>query len=405
MRQKHVLTTVFLLEVWASVLALVQYGRGLMTDEAKYLLSIPYPHPPFIRTILGWTSALPYHEFFWRFVFASLLIQSVWFVWDLGTVLPRPRRLALAVSWLLAGAVILESGIIVMAVFSALAGLMFLWWVLHPDPPKQPALIATLWLFALFTAYQSAVFAPLVLAGLLRCHVSKLRTALYFCMPIVLLCLYSLTNPYALSILLHVSGQEMAIPVMSRFLSIGTLWIVAGSGLLSLVGSYGILTSRRIDLSLTFLVVLGFVILTSRWYDAILFTPLFIGGLFLLFCKRRLHPTGFVIGLSLCSAILFFLSWQTMHVPVSRAEIRSLPPSVLAGTLLIDGFFGHEWQYESPIPVRRFSQKLSADAEAEAGIFVCTKSDGCEDDINDDTWSMLVGTPLPTWVRHSGQPL
>jgi hypothetical protein len=51
------------------------------------------------------------------------------------------------------------------------------------------------------------------------------------------------------------------------------------------------------------------------------------------------------------------------------------------------------------VPVRTFSQELSAAAEREAGIFVCTKSGGCDGDINDELWSRLSDTPFPTWIK------
>ncbi|MBP7114404.1 MAG: hypothetical protein KBA40_03050 [Candidatus Peribacteraceae bacterium] len=401
MRQHKILTIILLLEVLALVLAYVQFSGGLVSDEAKYLLSIPYPHPPFLRSFMGFTTEMPGHEFVWRFVFASLLLQAVWFVWDLGDVLSNPRRLTLAASWLLSSAVILQSGMIVMATGAALSGLIFLWWTLHPAPPRKPAMLGLLWLMALFTAYQSAIYAPLVLSALLRSERSKMKVFLYLCVPILLICLYSLTNPHALTIMFAVSGEEMVIPPLTRFFNIGWVWIVAGSGLLSIIGTVGILSSVRLDIVTTFGLLLGFIILTTRYYDAVLFTPLLIGGLFLLFCKRRLNAPVFLVGQAVCAGIIVFLSFPTFRETPARAEMKALSVYQLTGDLLIDGFFGHDWQYESPFPVRRFSQGLSAAAEAKAGIFVCTKPDGCEDSINDELWTRLPHTPLPTWVRKT----
>lgn len=401
MRKQQFVGSLIALEICALVLAYVQYGRGLVTDEAKYLLSIPYPHPPFVRTILAWTATLPAHEFFWRFVFASALLQAVWFVWDLGEVLPRPRRIALALSWLFASATIVQSGMIVMAVVSALSGLIFLWWALHPRPSKKPALIALLWLASLFTAYQSVLFAPLVFSSLRRTQISFLRVLQYLCIPVILLGLYSLSNPYALSIIVHVSGEEMAIPMLTRISSIVWVWILGGSVILSLVGSMGILLSRRSDLLMTFGLAVLFVVLTSRDYDAILFTPLFVGGLFILFCRRRIPPTVFIALEFFFLIVLVTMMWRPLGITESRAEMRALPMSGLTGTMIIDGFFGHEWQYDSPLPLRRFSQALSADAEDEASVFVCTASNGCDEDVADDVWEPLHGMPFPTWVKRS----
>jgi len=401
MRKHPILTAVLFLEILALMLTFLQFSGGLVSDEAKYLLSIPYPHPPFVRSVLGWTAFMPMHEFFWRFVCASLVLQCVWFVWDLGDVLTRPRRLALAASWLLSAAVILQSGMIVMATGAALSGLVFLWWTLHPTPPKKPALLGCLWLAALFTAYQSAVFVPLVFSALLRSEKSKLKVFLYLCTPILLLCLYSLTNPYALTIMFHVPGEEMVIPPLARFFNITWVWIVAGSGLLSLIGTIGILSSVRLDLVAAFGMLLGFVILTTRYYDAILFTPLFIGGLFLLFCKRRLRPGIFIAAQVVSAAVVIFFSFPTLQETPARAEMRALSTYQVSGNLLINGFFGHDWQYESPLPVRKFSQELSAAAEEKAGVFVCTTG-SCDGDINDELWTRLPDTPFPTWIRKTG---
>lgn len=401
MRQHKILTAVLLLEVLALVLAYVQYSGGLVSDEAKYLLSIPYPHPPFLRSLLGWSSAMSGHEYVWRFIFASALLQAVWFVWDLGDVLTRPRRIALAASWLFSAAVILQSGTIIMTTGAAISGLIFLWWTLHPAPPKKPSMIACLWLIALFTAYQSALFAPLVLSALLRFEKSRLRIFFYFCIPIALLCLYSLTNPHVLTLMFHLSAQDAVMSWATRFSNIAWIFIVAGSGFLSFIGALGILSSVRLDLVTAFGLVLGYVVLSSASYYAILFTPLLVGGLFLVFCKRRLKASVFVAVQATCATVIVFLSFPTMRETPARAEIRALSSYQLTGALLIDGFFGHDWQYESPFPVRRFSQGLSAAAEAKAGIFVCTKPDGCDEDINDELWTRLPNVPLPTWVRKT----
>ena len=147
--------------------------------------------------------------------------------------------------------------------------------------------------------------------------------------------------------------------------------------------------------------LLGYIILTSASYYAILFTPLLIGGLFLLFCKRRLSPVPFVFAQAICTAIVLFLSAPTFHTMPARAEMNALSPYNFSGTLLIDGFFGHDWQYESNLPVRRFSQELSAEAESKSSVFVCTKPAGCEEDINDELWTRLPNTPLPTWMRKA----
>lgn len=398
MRKHPILVSILCLEILALALALAQMSVGLVSDEAKYLLSISYPHPPLLRSILGWTASMPMHEFFWRFVFASFLLQAVWFVWDLGDVLTRPRRIVLAASWLLSSAVIVQSGMIVMATASALSGLLFLWWTLHPAPPKKPAMLACLWLVALFSSYQSFLFAPLVFSALWRFEKSRMKIFLYFILPIVLLAFYSLTNPYALVLMFKISGQDMVLPFMERFTNIAWVWILAGSGLLSIIGTIGIVSSVRLDLVAAFGMLLGYIVLSSASYYAILFTPLLIGGLFLLFCKRRLHPGLFIAGQAVCTVLIVILAFPEFKTTPSRAEMRALMPHAPTGTVIIDGFFGHDWQYESPLPVRKFNQELSALAEAKAGVFICTK-ESCEENVNDELWVRAPDMPLPTWLK------
>jgi hypothetical protein len=243
-----------------------------------------------------------------------------------------------------------------------------------------------------------------VLSALLRFEKSRFKVCAYLCIPIALLALYSLTNPYALTMMFHISHQDMVIPPMTRIMTISWVWILGGSGLLSLIGTLGILSSVRIDLVAVFGLLLGYVVISSASYYGIVFTPLFVGGLFLLFCKRRLHPGLFVTGLALSTMAMVFLSRPTFRETPARAEMRALASYAATGTLLIDGYFGHDWQYESPIPVRKFSQDLSSDAEKKADIFVCTKTDGCDGDINDELWVRLLGTPLPTWLRTTAHP-
>lgn len=390
----------WLLELYALALATLQWVGGVRTDEAKYLLSIPYPHPPLVRSVMAFTAALPLHEFFWRFVFASMLVQCVWLFVDLGRVLTRTRRLSLAAGWLLSSAVVLQSGSIVMAVITAACGAVFVWTALHPTPPSSPAAIGCLWLASLFTAYQAVLFMPLVLVSLLRTHTRRSLVLAYIGLPLVALALYTLTNPHALLTMAHLSGQDAVIPLTERLLRIGWVWLVGGAAIASIAGTVGILTSTRLDLVTTFALVFGFVILTSQQYYAILFTPLFMGGLFLLLCKRRLTPGIFTLAQIGCCIAIVWISLPSLHPTQARSISQHIQTLGLTGSVLIDGYFGHEWQYESSLPIRRFSQELSAASEAEASVFICTQKDGCDDDVNDELWIRLPGTALPMWVRR-----
>ena len=112
-----------LMELYALVLASMQFLHSVKTDEAKYLLNIPYPHPPLARFILHLTDSWPFQEFFWRFVFASLCIQAVRLVWKLSHDLKPKTRFALSILWLCNTAIIFQAGSIMMAPLTALEAL------------------------------------------------------------------------------------------------------------------------------------------------------------------------------------------------------------------------------------------------------------------------------------------
>lgn len=399
MRPVRRLTVFWLLELIALALVFLQLPGGVRTDEAKYLLSIPYPHPPLMRSVMAWTSSMPQHEFFWRFLIASLTVQTVWIIADLADVLTRPRKICLAAAWLLSAAVILQGGTVVMAVVSALFGMVFVWLALHPETPRPAAFTGLLWMASLFISYQSVLYAPLVLSVLLRSRQPKRVSLLYFAVPLVLLALYSLGNPLILASMAQVSAQDAAMPVLQRAARIGWVWLIAGSAVLSLAGTVGVITSNRLDLVAAFGLVLGYIVLTSQHYYAILLTPVFIGGTYLLLCRRRLRPGVFLFCETACAALMVTLAFPVMHTTSARSVMQALRDQGVTGPVLIDGPFGHEWQYESTVPVLRFSDRLSVDAERSAQAFVCTKA-ACDNDVNLDEWVRLADMPLPTWTRR-----
>ena len=116
--------SILLLEIAAAGLAVLKWMGGVRTDEAKYFLNIPYPHPPLVRTMLHWTVLLPGAELVWRVVFATLLFQGVWLLWRSGRAFPRGLRILLAGAWLTSAATILQTGTVMMAPLTALFGLV-----------------------------------------------------------------------------------------------------------------------------------------------------------------------------------------------------------------------------------------------------------------------------------------
>ncbi len=389
------------LEAYALLLALIQLPGGVRTDEAKYLLSIPYPHPPLLRSIFAFTSSLPMQEFLWRFVIASALVQGVWLLWDIGNVLKGPRRIALAVSWLLCSAVITQAGTVMMAPLTGLFGLVCVWLALNPTHLKRESanLVGCLWFIGIFSAYQTVLYVPLIISALRSAHVSWKKILVLLGIPFVLLVLYTLSNPLALASMITLTGQDGMLTADARFQMILLTSLVAGSGILTVVGGFGLLTSGRFDLIATLVLVFGFLCISVQPYYAILLTPLLIAGLYLQLCRRRVPCFLYVPLFLIMSVLVTFTALPPFSQTAARATMNFLREKNVSGLVLIDGPFGHEWQYESVGPIGRFTVDVSASVESEASVLICTKKESCEDDINRDEWVRENGAPVEVWVK------
>ncbi len=398
---RRTLTAIVLLEFYALFLVLLVLPGGVRTDEAKYLLSIPYPHPPAVRSLFASIASLPFHEAIIRFLLATLLVQSVWLVWDIGVVLSPLRRTALAVSWLLSSAVILQAGTVMLAPVTAVFGLLFLWIALTPtDPsPRSIPFIGLLWLLSLFSAYHTALYLPLVWSAIRRGRASIGTAAFFVGVPLILLALYSLGNPLAIASMFTVSRQDSALPLVEHLKNIGWIWILAGSGTSSILGTWGLLVSGRKDLLLTGFFLTAFLVISSQGYYAILFTPLLVGGVFILLCRRRLLPGVFIPLQLVMAALLLFVFFPSVHSTPARLTMETLRAQGVGELVLIDGPFGHEWQYESSVPVRRFTPELASQIEEKAQAIVCTRP-SCEEEVNPETWVRLGNSPVQVWVRR-----
>ncbi len=293
---------IIVLEVLACALALLHVPAGVLTDEAKYLLSIPYPHPPLLRGLIGLTSELPGHAFLWRFLFASIAMQASWIVWDLSGALTREKRIALLSAWILSAAVLTQSGAILIVVPTAVFGLLFVRYSLLPEAPslRSLPLLGLVWLAGLMSSYQAVLFVPLVFTSMLRTGAPLKKTALYLLMPLAVLALYSLSNPLALNTIVQVSGQDAVLPWATRAWQIFWIWAIGGSIIASTAGIWGILQSKRFDLISTVALLLLYITLTSQQYYAMLLTPLFVAGCHQLFLLRRL-PAPIFMRLRYCS--------------------------------------------------------------------------------------------------------
>ncbi|OGJ56013.1 hypothetical protein A2635_00925 [Candidatus Peribacteria bacterium RIFCSPHIGHO2_01_FULL_51_9] len=370
------------LQIVACLLAWMQLLTGMRTDEAKYLLNIPYPHPPFIRSVLGWTDGFVYQEIFWRVIFATLIVQAVWIVWDIGKPFGRPSRIFLALAWLLSSGVILQAGSIYMASLTALQILLLLWLSERRGLTERwPIIVGILWLFTLFTAYQGVLLFPLVLILLLRSRCSWIERLAYFFLPLSLLCIYSLTNPLTFVSMVTHGSRDLSSGLVSRFLGTAEVWVLGGSFIVSVVGSLGLLFSRNYGAIGTFLLLCAYVALSRYDYYMILFTPLLIYGVYTMLRRFRQveWSTCTFFFLLLLGTLIVFVQWQ--RVPFMQGDARSTMQFLSAklsseSIVLIHGPFGHQWQYESPFTVRRYKDGLLSGAQAVVCLEECEKLKG-----------------------------
>lgn len=384
--------TVIGLELYALLLSWSQ-GR-VRTDEAKYLMDIPYPHPPLARWVLSLFDGFTWQAPAARILFATLVVQAVWIVWTMAKGLPKLNRLVACGSWLLAWGVASQAGAVMMAPLTALQALVFLWLFLRDeDATACASLIASFWLASLFTAYQIALFFPLVLALFWKMKLPQWQRLLLFVVPVVLLCLYTLTNPFALASMLNQAGQDAAEPLAHRAGAAALLWLLSGSVVLSIAGLYGLIRSRRVPILLSFLLVFAYVAAGFHTYYIVLFVPLSIAGLLaLLKLYPRLSP-WYGVSLAVACAWLAVTSVRWPMPSAASVTMRMIEVRGKQGSVLLQGSFGHEWQYESRLPVLKYGEWLLPDAQA----VVCL-ADAC-DVRGIKEFEKLENAPVETWVR------
>lgn len=398
------------LELYALLLAWLQSFGGVRTDEAKMLLNIPYPHPPLLRWIVHQTEALPFQEMLWRLLFASLLVQAVWLVWNMGKGLRPASRLLAAALWLLSAALLQQAGSITTAPVTAVEGLVLCWLLLacHPEPVEGRHaavsvsmlrraqhdtlvfIVVVFWLISLFTAYQVVLYLPIVVAVLRRLRVSWRGVACAVGAPLFLVGLYALGNPLSLDRFVDAGTLNMGKTVFQKLSEVGSMALVGGSVAGALAGLYGIMLRRAWPLALSLLLIAAFVFLSLRSYYAVFFTPLFVAGVILLLRER---PAWWK-WIGIAHFLFLFLAIPLPPdrvVPPARVVMQRLQQNGAQGDVLISGSFGHEWQYESRLPIRRYRPEFLD----EAGAVVCLRScDGLS-----DSWRKLDGVPVEVWVR------
>jgi hypothetical protein len=397
---RRFLSPVLGLELLAFALVALQAFQGISTDEAKYLLNIPYPHPPLLRWIMGIALWVPGQALLWRLILATALLQAVWIVVSLLPEQNRSERLTIGALWILSASVLTLSGAILMAPVTALQALLFCWLLLKGEElERRVGWIALLWLASLFTAYQALFFLPVVAVVFWRMRLPAWQRILCIVGPMVLLLLYSATNPLAVASMVTASEQNAG---RGTFLDAARgvlwLWLLGGSVVLSLLGTLGMLSARRWSLLLSLLLTAAFILVSYRPYYGILFTPLFVAGLAAsphLLKWRALTLTATV----LCALVLVPNAFPPPLISsasqvFSRAQASHVPTGA---TALIAGSFGHEWQY-GPYVVRRMvpnPQLLDS-----ARVVVCLAD--CPEVRGKKTWKRLTGVPVEAWVRPVG---
>jgi hypothetical protein len=365
------------LECYALLLAVMQEHNGVRTDEAKYLLDIPYPHPPLARWFFSLFDGFAWQEFFVRALVATLLVQAVWIAWDMARSLRPSGKIAVAVLWLGSAAFVLQAGTAMMAPLTALQALVFLWILSLPKErlPGAPA-VGFLWLATLFTALQGVLLAPLAIAAL-RINGTPVRGRLWYIgAPLVLVGLYVLGNPLIAASLLIQSGKDAGDPMVVR--AAGLLWILvlAGSGVGAFVGVLGIALKKHVWITASFLLVLAYVFVGRFDYYAILFLPFFVTGTKHLLRRMPRVAIPMAVGVVLGTAAIL-ASW--MPLLSDRSLARETLERAGTGTILVRGSMGHEWQYEasSGQDVRPYAEALAPDAKA---VVCFTECDDLEED-------------------------
>lgn len=366
------------LQCYAVLLALYQGLSSVRTDEAKYLLDIPYPHPPLLRNIIHATEWLPWQEFFWRFLFATLLVQAVWIVAKMAKKCTAEERLTLCGLWIFSSSVLFQAGTIMMAPITALQGLVFVF-ILFEITKKGKwghgeigGWVALLWLASLFTAYQAVLYGPIVLAIFIRSRVSVIKTIAAIGIPIALVVLYIATNPLAAASFINAGGQNAVVPFIDTVQMLFGSWLWSGSIVLSIIGVISILRSRNVALIGSFVLVCLFLLTSFRPYYAVLFLPLLVGGVAVY--PAVLKRSAFLLACQIITTVWIFAHAQLSFYPSPARTVMGLINQVpVVGVVLINGSFGHDWQYESHSPVMRFTPSLLSKAKAVVCLQSCPR--------------------------------
>ena len=378
-------------------LAALHAWQGITTDEAKYLLNIPYPHPPLARSVIAFTQWMPGQDLLWRVLLALALLLAAELARAFAPERERASTFLLAGLWVLSASVFVSAGQILLAPVTAVEMLVFCFWYLKSeDLERMAGWMALLWLASLFTAYQAILFLPVVAAVFWRLELARWQRLVALGGPILLLALYTAMNPLAFASMVTASEQNLGGgSPLTALGGVVWLWILGGSLVLSVLGTIGMFASRKWPLILSLLLVAGFTFLSFRPYYGILFVPLLIAGL--ASSPSLMRRVGTILLATLvCALILIPISFPAAGPsPVSGVYAAVKQAGIPAGvTMVIAGPFGHEWQY-GPYIVRRMvgNPQLLDSARVAVCLVDCPVLRGREG------WEKLPGVSVETWIR------
>jgi hypothetical protein len=289
-----------------------------------------------------------------------------------------------------AASVLFQSGTVMMAVLTALQGMVFVWLLLS-DEDRYPGWIALLWLASLFTAYQAVLYLPIVIAIFIRMRIHTYLKIFAVGVPMLLMALYIVTNPLAAASFINAGGQNLQEPISELLKVTLTSWLWAGSAILSVCGLIGILRGKQWALLLSFLLVAVFHMTSFRQYYPVFFLPILVGGV--IAYPQVLKKSATLLALQIIMATYIFahadLSFAESSARTVMREVNQLPQE---GAVLIAGSFGHQWQYESRSPVLKYRPSLLSKAK----VVVCLEE--CSG-VSDYEFYQITNIPQEVWVR------
>ncbi len=324
-----------------------------------------------LRTALGWMDGWAGQELFVRAVFATAVVQAVWLLWDLMRERGRTERLAVAFAYLVSATVISQAGTVMFASVTAVQLLCWHWLnVRAPQWSKVPGMAALLWLFTVMTTFQGVLLLPLAYVQLRKTH-SHLTAISLAILPVALLALYALSNPFVLAA--FVSHGSSTPALVDKLWQTMKLWLTGGSVVMSLLGTAALVRSRERALQATALLIAAYAFMAPQPHYALFFTAVFFAAFAKTLLSQRL-ALALVVFTPLLTVLLVQQFALLPQRPAARDVVthiaREIPPG--PGWLLqMAGPFGHEWQYESPWPVVPYNESFWPETAA----IVCTGND------------------------------